>query len=573
MGSYENIVKIEEMRRKLEERDSFSALKILDTMEIKKIKNMADLNLIAEVLTENERYDEAVELYLKIYDKTKTKKSLYQLIEISIKRNNSGDAKYYLAQYLKVAPKDFYKDVFLYKIDKMNGESYERLIETLETLKKTEYNEKWAYELAKTYYKAGMEEECIRECSDIVLWFGEGIFVEKAKMLRSYYSGETNKEMIMEELKRRSEEIRSKGEVEEVYSASDFMVEEEPEEFLDGRKKDVQDILTEGWEDELIYEEEPNIKSEEDESETDIMLSDLTQDDLMGDLSDKTKSELDEQEVEDAIYKLLQEEDMDEEDKKLTQLAEDFQINLDEIFCNFLHIKSVKKQIVKSLESILEENKKSVLLIITGTIGSGKTTLAKDIALFLNKVGKLKSSKVAKIKAEKLNTVDIFAKKETLKDCCLVIENASELRRGTIESLLELSQYLQGNIAIVFEENKKNINKLFRECPKLMDLFKNRIHLPEYTQEDLVGFAYACVGQQEYCLNPKTESILKNKINQIAKQTEPQRHLEQIYDLMQSAMNEADIRTGKQLSNLAAQGRLKEVEMLSVLPEDFKSKP
>ncbi|MHB8128248.1 MAG: hypothetical protein ACYDEX_04580, partial [Mobilitalea sp.] len=215
MGSYENIVKIEEMRRKLEERDSFSALKILDTMEIKKIKNMADLNLIAEVLTENERYDEAVELYLKIYDKTKTKKALYQLIEISIKRNNSGDAKYYLTQYLKVAPKDFYKDVFLYKIDKLNGESFERLIETLENLKKTEYTEKWAYELAKTYYKAGMEEECIRECSDIVLWFGEGTFVEKAKMLRSFYSDETNKEMMMEELRRRSEEIRSKGEFED----------------------------------------------------------------------------------------------------------------------------------------------------------------------------------------------------------------------------------------------------------------------------------------------------------------------------------------------------------------------
>jgi hypothetical protein len=633
MGSYENIVKIEEMRRRLEESDSVSALKILDTMDIKKIKNTADLNIFAEVLTENERYDEAVELYLKIYDKTKTRKSLYQLIDVSIKRNNSEDANYYLMQYQKVAPKDFYKDVFRYKIDKMNGESYEQLIETLKTIKKMEYTEKWAYELAKLYYKAGMEEECIRECSDIVLWFGEGAFVEKAKMLRSYYSGETNKDTMMEELKRRSKEISNKGEFEdrtfdfepsprsdseskdityaseeEVYSASDFMVEEETEGFVDQLKKGVQDILTEGWEDEPVYEEEeypverdypveldyheneePNILSEEesnllsgeeesnllpekDEVETNTELSDFAENDLIEDRTDKTKSELAEQEVEDTIYQLLQEEDMDEEDKKLNQLAEELQINPDEIFGNFLHVKSIKKQIVKSLESILDDHTKTVHMIITGTVGSGKTTLAKDISLFLNKVGKLKSSKVAKIKAEKLNTVDIMSKKETLKDCCLIVENASELKRGTIDSLLELSQHLQGNIAIVFEENKKNMNKLFRECPKLMDLFKNRIHLPGYTQEDLVGFAYACLGQQEYYLNPKSEAILMNKINQIAKQSESYKHLEQIYDLMQSAMDAADIRTGKQLSNLAAQGRLKDVENLSVLPEDFKIK-
>jgi len=165
-----------------------------------------------------------------------------------------------------------------------------------------------------------------------------------------------------------------------------------------------------------------------------------------------------------------------------------------------------------------------------------------------------------------------MAKRETLKDCCVVVENASELKRKTIDSLLELSQILQGDIAIIFEENKKNMNKLFRECPKLMDLFKNRIHLPQYTQEDLIGFAYASLKQQEYCLNQKAESILKHKINEIIKQSEPHRHLEQIYDLMQSIMNAADIRTGKQLSELAIQGRLKDVETMSVLPEDFSFK-
>ena len=88
-----------------------------------------------------------------------------------------------------------------------------------------------------------------------------------------------------------------------------------------------------------------------------------------------------------------------------------------------------------------------------------------------------------------------------------------------------------------------------------------------------MGFAYACLRQKDYRLNSKAEPILKHKINQIAKQSEPHMHLEQIYNLMLAAMNAADIRTGKQLSNLASQGRLRDVEVLTVLSEDFVIKP
>ncbi|MDD3172660.1 MAG: hypothetical protein PHF63_03215, partial [Herbinix sp.] len=204
MGNYENIVKTEEIRRKVEEGDLLSAQKILDTIEIKKVKNISDLNLMAEVYSQNERYDEAAELYLKIYDRSISRRIVGQLVDVSIKRNNAEEAEDYLSQYLKNWREDFDSFVFRYRIDRIKGASYEQLISTLETLKKIEYTEQWTYELAKQYYKAGMEKECIRECSDIVLWFGEGIYVEKAKMLRSYYSGEAGKERIIEELKRRT---------------------------------------------------------------------------------------------------------------------------------------------------------------------------------------------------------------------------------------------------------------------------------------------------------------------------------------------------------------------------------
>jgi hypothetical protein len=587
MGSYENIVKIEEMRRRMEEGDTASAQKVLDTMEIKKIKNMSDLGLIAEVYAENERNEEAIQLYLRIYDKTKSRKSLFHLIDLYIGLQKHEEAEYYLREYEKIASKDFYKYIFRYKINKLKGETYETLIETLETLKNTEYMEKWAYELAKTYYKAGMEKECIQECSDIILWFGEGTYVEKAKLLRSYYSGETD---IMEELKRRAmedtgrnvdtakvieaEEISLDQEFyeqtdvseveEEIYSSTDFSVEEEESDFENELKKDIQGILTQEAEDISLSEENLPMEAEElpigEESHTPFPIQ-------------HNEREIAEQEVEKAIYQLLDEEDMDADDKKLNQIAEDLEINLEEIFGNFLHVKSVKKQLVKSLEGMLDIHTKTIQILITGTVGSGKTTLAKDITMFLYKTGKLKSSRIAKIKADKLNSIDVLTKMDTLKDCCLVVENASDLRRETIDSLLELCKHLHGNIAVIFEENKKNMNKLFRECPKLMDLFKNRIHLPGYTNEDLVGFAYACLKQKDYRLNQKAEPILLHKINQIARQTEPHMHLEEISSLMQVAMNSVDIRTGRQLTNLASQGRLRDLEVLTVLSEDFLIKP
>lgn len=624
MGSYEIIVKIEEMRRRMEESDASSAQKILDTIEIKRIKNMSDLSLIAEVYAENERYEEALQLYLRIYEKTKSRKSLFQLVDLNIKLRIQEDAERYLRDYEKLAARDFYKYIFRYKIDKLKGESYETLIDTLETLKNTEYMEKWAYELAKTYYKAGMEKECIQECSDIILWFGEGTYVEKAKLLRSYYSGEADKTEIMDELKRRAmedtgrnldtdmvkeaeESLRGEelqelsaaaAEVEDVYSATDFSVEEETTDFENDLKKDIRSILTEETED-ITQSQEP-LSTEEELPEEEFTEEEFTEGEYTVEESEEREeastaeklfeeeadysatlstqyigSERDvaEQEVENAIYQLLEEEDMDEDDKKLKQIAEELQIDPDEIFGNFLHVKSVKKQLVKSLEGILDIHTKTVQLLITGTDGSGKTTLAKDITMFLYKTGKLKSSRIAKIKADKLNSIDIMSKKDTLKDCCLVVENASELRRETIDSLLELCRILRGNIAVIFEENKKNINKLFRECPKLMDLFKNRIHLPGYTTQDLLGFALACLRQKDYRMNSKAEPILIHKINQIVKQSEPHMHLEHIYNLMQAVMDAADIRTGKQLSNLASQGRLRDVEVLTILPEDLMIKP
>lgn len=205
MGIYEIIVKIEEIRRKVQDGDYVNAQRILETLDVKKVKTLSDLSLMAEVLTRNAKYDEAYELLLRIYEKNKSRKIVFQLVSNAIDRNSIEDAESYLDEYKLLAPKDFYLYIFRYQIDKLKGEPYDILIHPLKTLKKTEYIEQWAYELAKLYYKADMEEECLKECSDIILWFGDGVYVEKAKILKAYYSGEADKDKIIAELKKRAQ--------------------------------------------------------------------------------------------------------------------------------------------------------------------------------------------------------------------------------------------------------------------------------------------------------------------------------------------------------------------------------
>jgi hypothetical protein len=395
--------------------------------------------------------------------------------------------------------------------------------------------EKWSYELAKLYYKAGMEKECIQECTDLILWFGKGSYVEKAKLLKAYYSGEVDKDDIIENLKNRAAMGNIISETKEINV--DQVYDEQEEEVLDQIAENM------GREVDILLTKEQN--SANDSQQTEEVNMDINQ----------------------LIRTEDRNEDRNEDLEKLDKLSESLGVDIYQVFGNFMHIKSIQKQLVMSLELIMNKHTKSVQMIITGTPSSGKTTLAKDITVFLNKTGKLQTSRIAKITATKLNEIDLTSMREELRNSCLVIENASELKRPTIDKVLELIKYFRGDIAVIFEENKKNMNRLFRECPKLMELFKNRIHLPLYTENDLMGFAYAYILRKEYKLQPSAINVFENGIKEIIENTEKKKQLEEISKYIQNAMTSADHRTGKQL--LATEGRLADVDILSLLPEDF----
>ncbi len=528
MGSYENIIKLEEMRKRVDEGDLLSAQAILDTIERKKIKNNSDLNLIARVYYGNKKYEEASELCFHIYKKVKTRKSLYHLIEVLIKLNNTKEAQEYLEEYQKIAPKDFYNYIFRYQIDKLNGEPFEKLIATLEELKHLEYTEQWAYELAKLYYKAGLEEKCIQECSDIELWFGEGIYVEKAKILKSYYSGEADKDKIMEQIKRRAKAIHNyedqEDEVEDQSKEQAEDQEEAQEDQIEGKVESLKEQLEDQAEsqkdqkdqtdlrdnqavyrvdkEETVKKHLPDISElytmessknqvEGENFESDLKkeilnyMEDEPENDLMEEGYSYNQEELGHQEYAyNEAYGTYDDEYTDDEsvlinkaELILQQVSQEYEIALEDIFGSVIDEQPIKIQLANLLENVMTKETEFQFILITGRDSTRKAAMTKSIALLLYKIGKLNSTKIAKIKGEKLNRIDIKSKKETLRNCCAIIEEANEITRETMDNFLELCKELQGEIVVILEEKTENIDRMTKECPVLMNIIKNRISL------------------------------------------------------------------------------------------------
>lgn len=187
MGRYDNNLRCAELRKLLGERKYKQAFQVLQEIDVDKVRLVTDLNAFAEIYRKAGKYDKAREMLLRVYEKSPSKRVIYKLACIAILEKNFEDAEGYYQDYLQEDPDSEERYVIRYRIDKARQLGYDVRIKDLEALKEYEYIEEWGFELAKLYHKAGMAEKCVEECNDIILWFGEGVIVEKARMLRSYY--------------------------------------------------------------------------------------------------------------------------------------------------------------------------------------------------------------------------------------------------------------------------------------------------------------------------------------------------------------------------------------------------
>ena len=190
MDKYEYKVRSEKIKELIENKKYQEAVKIADTIDWRKVKSVLTLCTISDLYKVNKRFEESRDILLLAYDRNPNNRMIvYSLCELSIRLNDIVSAVEYSKKYVRIAPNDEVgKYVLQYKLYEAQGVTIEERIAVLEELKKKEYIEKWAYELAYLYHSIGLGSKCVEECDELILNFGKGKYVRKAMELKMLHA-------------------------------------------------------------------------------------------------------------------------------------------------------------------------------------------------------------------------------------------------------------------------------------------------------------------------------------------------------------------------------------------------
>jgi len=181
-------IRADEIKALIGEGRYADAVKIADTIDWKRVRNVSTLCTISDLYKINRRLQESRDILLMAYDRHPTGRPIvYSLCELAIKMGEFVQAVEYYKEFVRIAPRDTGRYILQYKLYEAQEVSLEERIAVLEELKKHDYQEKWAYELAYLYHRVGLTTECIEECDEIFLWFGEGRYVMKALELKALH--------------------------------------------------------------------------------------------------------------------------------------------------------------------------------------------------------------------------------------------------------------------------------------------------------------------------------------------------------------------------------------------------
>lgn len=212
MDKYEYKLKLDQLKNLAAAEDYSTAAQIADSITWKKVRNSSTLCLVGDIYNHLERYEESKELYLMAYDHSPIGRNIvYKLTEVALKAGNVAEAEEYYQEFAEISPNDAKKYILRYQISCMKDEPLENKISILEELKEKEYTEKWAYELACLYRDQQDVQKCVAACDELILWFGDGPYVEKALELKMNFAPLTS---LQEEKYRSYKKKQEKAEVE-----------------------------------------------------------------------------------------------------------------------------------------------------------------------------------------------------------------------------------------------------------------------------------------------------------------------------------------------------------------------
>lgn len=411
---------------------------------LEQVKVIADLNLIADIFIKNEMFDRALAVYEFLYGRVQTRRILYQLIYLSVKCGQINEAEGYYKEYISLPAQSSDRLILKYFLDKGRKAGRRQLIADLEELKREDYIEEWGYELAKLYHKEGMEKECVNECSDIIMWFGEGRIVEKAMLLKLHYVDglDISSPGAIEETRNLAADLKLAAEIaaaNERKLADLYERDEEiPEELLKEDEKIVASgvplpVKEEKEEAAEVFEEQPEFFEEPEISEEPEYL-------------EQTEMQLEE----DILETVEMPETADENDKRAKML--------------------------ELLEEVAQRGKMPHFALI-GDEEDKVTEFAKNISKGLAAKQVTKAAKLARINSEKMNTINLTDKLPQLKDGCLLVSGAGNPNVNSLQNLNQMMKKNENGIVVILADTEDGLRSIFRKNSKLEKLIKFEIRV------------------------------------------------------------------------------------------------
>ena len=472
MDKYEFNIKVEQIRKLSNQGDFETAMKIADTIDWKKVRNANLLSMVANVYEKNHEYQDAKDILLMAFERAPIgKRLLYKLTDLSLKEGNVEEANAYYREFCDLAGDDPRQHLLRYMILKAMDAPIEQQIHSLESYTEEELDEKWLYELADLYHRAGDANRCVAACDKIMLMFGLGKYVDKAMELKIQYAPLNKYQMdLVENRDKYEEKLRA---VEQAFEAEDSV--DNDEELSDQDRTVESEIMEAPEKTDVVAEEAAEIANVDEENQDVSITPDLSYG------KEVIAAQVKQAEAEAQLAKEVSRIGTDEVEENESDLGKT------RVLDSIRRMPAAEQNAVAAQETpepeaeeeleVEEFEEEPELPRMTNHLMIEARSPEKGMEIAIQTLKQIQKetgvkNPVAKITGSKLNKRGILACADKLSGKDLMIEEAGDLTPQMIGELEMLMTSDTSGMRIILIDNPKQMEMLHAQNPSLADKFE-----------------------------------------------------------------------------------------------------
>lgn len=481
MDKYEFNIKVEQMRKMVARGDYVTAMKIVDTIDWKKVRNANLLSMVATIYEKNHEYQDAKDILLLAFERAPIgKRLLYKLTDLALKEGNLEEAEAYYREFCDLAGDDPRQHLLRYMILRQMDAPLEQQIHSLEGYTAEELDEKWLYELAERYHEAGDIERCVSTCDKIMLMFGLGKYVDKAMDLKQEYAPLNQYQMdLVENREKYEEKLRA---VEQSFEYDDQDPEDSKAEVLrQERPYAVPEQEAVENQEQIYPEEETALEEEEPEKAPEYEAGDY-QPEPAAENHEDTVLPLERETITAAVKQAETEESLAREMSRLKREVpseEESELEKTRILSAIKRAPFASEAVSElpeeevTAEALEEEELPRMtnhLMIEARTPEKGFQMAVETLKQIQRETGV--KNPVAKITGSKLNKRGVLASRDKIEGKDLIIEEAGDLTPEMQKELEQLMSRDTTGMRIILIDNPRQLEMMHAQNPSLADKFE-----------------------------------------------------------------------------------------------------